>query len=266
MNIKATKFYYVIKIAKDKQAERKDKIGLIVIPPQYVFMTRNMQCGNIVSIGDRVKAGFPQAKEGDILICHHFIEDDDFLIHTDKEYNYYAVWGVKEEGKPNRAYGIFNGETIIPHEDYVFLKTDPPADNSKSPDEYINDALMSTGSGLLVFRDWKMTTQEKIDKMADLKKRNETLSHGGVNKPHIIEAIRENERRMESISKELNKDSYAPYEVAYANPLVSQWCDKHIGDGSILYMQTRGCQTKVEFMGKEYIMADTKFIGFCYNQ
>jgi hypothetical protein len=274
MQLKANKFYFIVKIPIVDQRDRKEKIGSIYIAPSYVFMTRNMQSGIIVSIGSRVKEAFPEAKEGDLLIFHHFIEDDESLIASDAEFNYYAVPGVdikitqdgaEKTKTPNRVYGIWDGERIIPHKEYVFLKKEEPANERLPLNEFINESIESSKGGLLVFKEWRTTTAEKVEKMERLKKDVGTLSHGGAHNAHIAGLIREKEAEMQSISATLNQKRYLPYLVAYANPLVSQWCDTTIGDNDILYMFNLGCQTEVEFNKTNFIVAKSEYIAFCFK-
>src|ERR1035437_8362497 len=95
MTLRAMPNYFIVKIEIEKQKERKEKIGSLYIHASYTFMRRNMQQGEIVAIGSIVATQFPQAKVGDTLIFHHFVEGSESgggnFIFEENGDNYYYV-------------------------------------------------------------------------------------------------------------------------------------------------------------------------------
>lgn len=126
MQALANSFHIVVKIEKALQLEKREKVNGIYIAPQYQYMLYNLQWGTIISIGERVHEDYPFIEEGDILLFHHTIEDDEWrLVDTDEELNEYRiVAGVKE----NFNYEIFgvvrqvaNETLFIPDTQYIFV-------------------------------------------------------------------------------------------------------------------------------------------------
>lgn len=275
MNLKANKYYYIVKINKKEQQEKKEKIGRFYVSQKHVFMTRNMQNGVICDIGIRVKESFPEVKVGDTLIFHHFIEDSEFLLESDETFNYYAVpgmdvpiWedGVKKAKHPNRAYAFYDGHSIFPHEEYIFLKPEVQEDKIAPLDKFIEENVTQTESGIHVFKNWKESNEDKIAKLDALKKKAERLAHGGVNQDYVIGGIKNIEAEKDQITKTMYDRMFLPYLAAAVHPIVSRWCETQIGEDDILYMDSMGCQTQLDFMGKNYIVAHNKYLAFAQKK
>src|SRR5688572_3754404 len=191
--------YFLIRISREKEIRQKQKIGSIIIPETQTFMMYNVQAGEIVAIGKKAAEYFPEAKIGDTLLCHHFVQGlnehearEDHLIHQDEVYNYYVVTCFDFHRKSNETYGIWDGVKIIPNKDYIFLEV-PTKDDPTSPDEYINSALQKTTSSILTFTNWTESRETKADKMQRLKSEIQELSKSGAQKPHIAKGIKEKE-------------------------------------------------------------------------
>src|ERR1700749_1621609 len=99
MSLRPHKAYFLVKINKQEQKDRVEKTDSgIYLAPNYVWLTRCMQNAEIVAIGDFAHKSFPEARVGDTLIIHHFIEGDDetpteYLVDSDETYNYYVCSG-----------------------------------------------------------------------------------------------------------------------------------------------------------------------------
>ncbi len=261
--------YFLVRIAIEEQKKSKEKIGDIFIAPSQTFMMYNKQCGEIVAIGEGAAKYFPEAKVGHTLIFHHGVESsgaeeakNEHLIYWDEEYNYYVVAAYEYNGKNVEAYAVWDGETIVPNKDYVFLKIEQPEHSDLPADEVINQALVATESGLLLFKEWEDSRENKEAKMADIKKEIEHLSKSGNHKKHIQEGILEKEKEMEKISANINKQSYEPYSVEFANKELSEWFDCYIGEGSVLGILNIAAHTTIKFNEKEYIVTKTRFIAY----
>ena len=258
--------YFLIRISREKETQHKQKIGSIIIPETQTFMMYNVQAGEIVSIGKRAAEYFPEAKIGDTLLCHHFVQGlnendarEDHLIHQDETYNYYVVTCFDFHSKSNETYGIWDGEKIIPNKDYIFLEV-PTKDDPKSPDEYINSAIRQTSGGILTFANWTESRETKSDKMQRLKGEIQELSKSGAQKPHIAKGIKEKEYELERLSLDLNNKSYQQYTIAAFNPdLTNSFPDLKVGD--YIYVLNIAAQTEIDFMNKKYIVTKVNYIG-----
>jgi len=265
--------YFLIRVSKQDEIDKRTKIGSILIADTQTFMQYNTQCGEIVDTGKDAAKYFPEAKIGDTLLIHHFVQANDkndakenHLIHEDEKFNYYVVTAFEYGGKTNETYGVWDGEKIIPNKDYVFLKTEKNAIPGLPPDEAVNQALKKTETGLFVFNEWKESRESKEERQSELKRQAEELSKSGNNKLHIKQAIQIKEWEMEELSRDINKQTYLPYTVAYAHPQLSEWFDMEIKEGEVLGMFNMACGTIVNFMGTDFIVAKSKFIAYLYNK
>lgn len=233
-------------------------------------MQRNMQYGEIVGIGEKAHEYFPEAQIGHILLTHHYVEQaneheakQSHLIHQDSDYNYYVVAAFPHNGKGYETYGVWTGTEFIPIKDFIFLDVAPPITNDLSPDDYINQAIEQSDSGLFVFKEWKETREESTAKMKEIKQEIHNISKG---KSHTVKhEILRKEEQMAEISAKINSDTYDPYTIVAINPETNEWFDNLATSGSTIYTLNKASQTTVEFKGKEYRMVPVKYIGFLLN-
>ena len=254
--------YIIIRISKQEQKDRKFKIGSLYIPEQLIYMTRNCQAGEVVEIGEAAKELLPGIEVGHVLIVHHFLESTSksYFIDSDNIYNYYTCPCM--ETNMNLTYGYYNGETIIPHPDHVFLNAEKRAAKPMTPDEYIESAIAKTDGGLFVFKGWEETREDKEAKMERLKAENQELAKTGPDRPDVKKAIEEREAQLNKLSKEINSKKLLPYKVEFAHPVMSERFGKQITKGDILYCANFACQTKMEFQKVEYIVAKSEHVHF----
>lgn len=258
--------YFLIQISREKEIQRKQKIGSIIIPETQTFMMYNIQAGEIVGIGKRAMEYFPEAKVGHTLLCHHFVQGsneqearEDHLIHQDETYNYYVVTCFDFHRKSNETYGVWDGEKIIPNKDYIFLEV-PKKDEPNSPDEYINSAIKQSQGGILTFTNWTESRETKAEKMKRLKSEIQELSKSGAQKPHIAQGIKVKEYELEQLSLDINNKSYQQYTIAAFNPdLKNDFPELEIGNS--VYVLNIAAQTEIDFMNKKYIVVKTNYIG-----
>lgn len=258
--------YILIRIDRQLQKDKKERLGAIILAPDHTYMQYNMQCGEIIDIGERAARDFPEAKIGDTAIIHHFVEGEDdndskenYLVETDETYNYYVVTPCKIPGKNVDIYGVWDGEKIIPHKDYIFLSPDPKLKVPDTPDEYINSAIQKTEGGIFVFSDWKETYEDKTAKLEKIKTNVQNLSQN-LNLPGVREAVFRMEEEMTVISQELNRVTCNPYLVEYAPAAVSEWFDRKVDTGDQLFIKNVNAQTHVDFKDKTYRIATTNEI------
>lgn len=269
--ITPAKYYFLIRIRREEESQRKEKIGNIILAPSQVFMTRNTQCGEIVAIGELAQKHFPEARIGHTLLVHHFVQGqnetdarEDHLVDQDGEYNYYVVSAYSFHRKNNETYAVWDGEKIIPNKDYIFLEPEMVVD-PKSPDEYIEAALKKTDSGLLVFENWKDSRETQTEKIKSLKTEIDALCKSGTHKPHVQKAIEQKEAEIKTLSANLNKRCYEPYTIAAFNPSLREDFKMEICKGDEIWMSNISTQTEIEFNGSRYRVAKIDYIG-CINK
>jgi hypothetical protein len=273
--MKPQKAYFLVRVSRKAQKERKEKLESgIYLAPNYVFMTRCMQQGEIISIGEWAHREFPEARVGDTLIMHHFVEgrDSDFLVDSDEKYNYYLCCSLYYNGERPYSYGIYDGEKIIPHKEFIFLEAKDPPKERLPMEEMINAATKRAKRGLVLFREWTDSREEIEARMKKLEDENVQLGGNLGNrridpekKKDVIAHIKSNEQEIKKMSQQLNRHCYEPYLVAAANPVLDEWFDTRVRPGDIMYCMNFMCKMVVEFQKKEYIIADKEAIGFYYK-
>lgn len=247
--------YFFVAIPRKEQEEKKEKVGSIYLHFNNVYMTRNMQWGKIISIGEEAGNSFPEAKKDDILLFHHFIEkkERDFYVASDSNFNYYIVPCSRDE--MNLVYGVWDGEKIITHPDYVMIE---------APDEeFQNPNNLEKKGSLLVFKTWQMTREDKEAKMGRLKAEAQELAKSNPELPHVKKAIEEKEYEMKQISKDINSKRYEPYKLCWLNPQLNKHAPKEIEIGDTIYCLNIAAKTTIEFMNKKYAVCKTQHVcGF----
>lgn len=258
--------YFVISIPKKEQADRKARIGSIFLHPSFVYMTRGMQCGQIVAIGERAGQALPEARLGDTLLVHHFVEsyEKTNCIAVDEYFYYYVVTAMSHNGQNNQTYGVFDGRKIIPHSDYLFLETKQPVDRSLTPEEYLEEELQQQKSGLFTFKEWKIDIESIRKQIAEIKGFIDSLTKTRMN-PEIAKVIKEKEAEMDRLSKMLQQQRFELYTIIAGNRQFFDQVEEHyhtrIGPGARIYMLNIACQTKMEFNKVEYIVAKSAHFG-----
>lgn len=275
MKLQPSPPYFYIRIPKQEQTERKEKIGSIYIPPTHVFMGRGVQHGEIVAIGEDAHDTFPAAKVGDLLIVHHFCEgkeaegtdDKKYHIQSDERYNYYLVTCFSYNGRGNETYGVWNGKEVIPHPDYIFLEDDAPVERL-SPEELHLKGMQQKGS-LFLFNNWKESREEKTKKMQQLKFEVQELArtvktdeYGREYMPDEVKmAIENKEQEMKVLGRDSQKKEFLPYKVAWPNETLSEAFDEEIKNGDTVYARNDASQTKIEFNKVSYRVVKINYIG-----
>lgn len=270
--------FFLVKIPKKEQRERLEKIGSLYYPPEHVFMKRGMQCGEIIKIGTKAHEFFPEAKIGDILICHHFIEGKThgnkqkfFMIDEDENWSYYCVTAFCHNGDRNNTYGIWDGKRIIPSKDYVFFSIDPTPVSDipalifepKGMARIITNIPMEvTPDGLVVPKYRKKTRSELMEKLAqntaEIKKWSRWLP---ITPEKVTPLIIRLEKENEAISKEINTVVYEPHTLYAFNDELKETVHPDLQSGDKVYVLSIATYMQVEFMGVEYIISESKYVS-----
>lgn len=249
MQLKAMSPYFIMKVPKKDETEKREKIGNVYIHPSFVWMTRNTQCGIIHDISKEAANQLPEAKMNDILITHHFSQgshssretDKRFFVYDDEVYNYYIITSKEGNGQNNQTYGVWDREKITPHKEYIFLEYEMPIIELKEENSVIESV------------DWKQTSEDIVLRLEAIKKDTEMLTKGKLT-PEIVRLVQSNENEQMRLNHKLHEQKYLPYKVAYSNPSSSH------KSGDIVYCLNIAAATSLEFNGKEYRIIEVKHI------
>jgi hypothetical protein len=261
--------YILIRTSRQEEKDRREKKGSIYLPASQIFMTRNLQHGEVIDIGALAQKKFPEVRIGHTLLVHHFVQaeseleaKDEHLVHQDETFNYYVVTVDQIAGKTAEAYAVWDGEKLITNPYYVFLNYDAPVALDSDLDALAGKMNVSA-SGLLTFGTWVESREDKEKKLAVIKMEVEALSRSGTHKEHVAKGIKEKEVQMDRISAEINGKYFAPYTVAAFNQQLKDDFDGQLEVGSVLYVLEFAAQTTIEFFGKEYrvVKVSDAYIG-----
>jgi hypothetical protein len=238
MSLTAISPNILVKVPKNIEIKRREKEGQIYLHPSFVWMTKNTQYGIIESISPSAKEEFPESKKGQLLIIHHFTQGSHsvlentkkFLVHEDEEYNYYNVTTTEWNGQNTQSYGVWDGEKITPHKNYIFLKKETEDKEG-----------------------WYETEDETLERLAIIKQKSINLARTQLT-PEIITQVQNWEREMLSINKNLQKKEYIQKEIAHCHP------KSGFTNGQSIYIFNKAANLVIEFQGTEYIVAETKYI------
>lgn len=244
-----------MRILKKEQHDRKDRDGVLYLHPDYVYMARGMQCAEIIDFGKNVAKVFPTVKAGDMVLMHHFVEgkqnenadDGRYFLYSDDIYNYYTVTVQSHRGRQNETYGIYDGDTIIPHPEYLFLSTEKLEVNISSEDNFIVSRYHETRA-------------EKGTRMKEIQNHIKELTKSTLS-TELNREIERKEAEMNAISKDVNSRFYDKYIIKRASHEVAKWFGRDSINHSIGYILNIACNTKISFDDKEYIVAKAKYMS-----
>ncbi len=171
--------------------------------------------------------------------------DNKNLLHSDNTHNYYSVTVKSHKGERNLTYGIYDGENISPHKDYIFLFP-----------EKKEIEVSKTDTGLLAIENFEETREEKGLKMKELKNEVNELTKTKVS-ADLTNEIERKQSEMNRLSKEVNRKQVSIYHVAYVSRYTSSKFSKQFTHVGLLNLS---CNTHVLFNGKDYIVASTKYL------
>lgn len=268
MTMEIMPHYFMVRINIEEQKrckERFSKDSVLYMPPSNIGNSRNMECGEIVQIGEWAKNIFEEAKIGDVLIFDWIIESGQdetrlsFFLYSDEEYNYYAV------NEPNIK-GLYKDGIVIPHKNYIFLKNISAFPPSGELDEVSGLHLDKTQSGLFVFTDYKETPQDIARKVEDLKLQINSLAKSR-RTLQVQQAIDNLSKEMNGLNRKLQKKTLLPYKVAYSSKRVDRNFGFKLKEDDILYCENWACRYITNFKNKDYsyIVCPVDNIGFLYK-
>lgn len=267
--MKILPFYFLVRINKNEQRENGEKISKdspFFIPVSQVFNSRNMEHGEIVDIGDKMKDiyGWEGCKPGHTLIFHHTIETPQektakrYFLYEDSVYNYYVVDEMNVRG-------FYDGEKIVPHPNFVFLKNIPAFPNMDDVDAATGNKVKKEGSIFLI-TNWEDSSQNIAQRSEKIKIRQEELAKNK-RTPEIQLELERLQKEREQLNRKAQRKEYLPYRVAAANEYLCRDFGRHIGEDDVLFVFNKAAMYISNFKDKEYsyIIAMTEHIGGLLN-
>ncbi len=270
---------FLVKINKKEQSYFKEKISKnspFFMPIGFAFNSRNMECGEIVQIGEAVRGtndykeyingrgiyGWEKCKVGDTLIFHHTIETHvtskdrqaQYWVFEDEEYNYYAVDNINLRG-------FYDGKTITPHPNFVFLKNIPCFESHEEVDSHGNKLKKSEG-GIFLITDWENNSSNIAQKSQQIKEHIESLAKSK-RTPEIQRVMEDLENQRIELNRKSQKRMFLPYRVAWVNRKLDRDFGRKVIEDDVIFAFNKACLYVSNFQDKEYsyIIALSEHIG-----
>ncbi len=260
---------FLVKVNKEQQKSNREKVSQkspFFMPISSVHNSRNMEHGEIVQIGELVQAvyGWENCKVGDVLIFHHLIETDadksgkSYFVFEDETFNYYVVDDVNTRG-------FYNGITVTPHPDYVFLKNIPPFTNSDAVDEHTGNKIKKEGS-LFLLTDWRETPLDIKNQSVKIQNQIDSLIKS-TRTPEIQTVLESLEAQKIALNRKAQQKKYLPYRVAYSNRKVDRNFGRKVLADDLLMCFNKGCLYISNFQLEEYtyIICRVEDVGVLIN-
>lgn len=275
---------FLVKINKKEQRSAKEKVSNgspFFMPVDSIHNSRNMECGEIVQIGEHMKGtdqyrpheeptgiyGWEKCKVGDTLIFHHTIESPissttkgcQYFCFEDETYNYYAVDYINVRG-------YYDGTTVIPHPNFIFLKNIAALPEQGEID-ITGNKVKKTNGGIYVVTNWEVSPQNIAKISEEIKSRIESLTKS-TRTPEIQRKLEELEAERQQLNRKAQRNLYLPFLVAYSNKVVDRNFGKKILEDDILYCHNKAALYISNFQIKTYkfIIIPIEHIGCLYNQ
>jgi len=272
---------FLVKINKEEQKQFKEKVSKnspFFMPIAQIYNARNMECGEIVQIGEAVRGtddysvyqkgegiyGWEKCEVGMTLIFHHTIEQHvtskdaqaQYWVFEDEEFNYYAVDFINLRG-------FYDGKTITPHPNFVFLKNVPCFESDGKVDSETGHKLKKSNGGLLLFSDWENSFDNISQKSEKIKEHIESLAKTKNRTPEIQLTMEQMEQERIDMNRKAQKRMFLPYRVAYSNRIVDRNFGRKVLEDDVLFCFNKACLYISNFQDKEYsyIVALVEHIG-----
>lgn len=261
---------FLVKIKKQEQKDFKEKVSKnspFFMPVGLTFNSRNVECGEIIQIGEDLKVyGWEDIQPGHTLIFHHTVEDNSnsankqFWVFEDEEFNYYAIDELNVRG-------FYDGQKVTPHPNYIFLKNIPCFDESEETDTVTGNKLRKSESGLFLMADWENSSSNIAQKSEKLKQRIESLAKS--KRTDEIQLVMESlEQERIELNKKAQRKKFLPYRVAYSgNRKLDRDFGRKLVEDDVLFCYNKACLYISNFQDREYsyIICPVEHIGGLLN-
>lgn len=271
---------FLVKINKLEQKAFKEKVSSnspFFMPIGQIHNTRNMEQGEIVQIGEDMRGtsdylqyangkgiyGWEKCEVGMTLIFHHTIETHvtakdktaQYWVFEDETHNYYVVDNINLRG-------FYDGKTVTPHPNFVFLKNVPCFPEDGEVDQATGNKLVKSKGGLFLITKWDETPSNIAQKSEKIKEHIESLAKSK-RTPELQKVMEDLEQQRIDLNKKAQQRKYLPYRLAHANRKLDRDFGCKLKDDDVIFAFNKACLYISNFQDKEYsyIVALTEHIG-----
>lgn len=274
---------FLVKINKEKQRAFKERISEdspFFMPLGFVHNSRNLECGEIVQIGENMLGtdqwleyrkghgiyGWEKCKVGDTLIFHWSIESPvgttgkdrhyyKYFVYEDEVFNYFVV-------DYSNVRGFYDGITVTPSPDFVFLKNIPAYPNEDEVDGITGNKVKKSEGGIFVVTSWENSAQDIAQKSQKIQEHIESLTKSK-RTPEIQIELEKMENERQHMNRKAQQKKMLPYLLAYSNRRVDRDFGQKVVENSILMCFNKACLYISNFKNKEYsyIICPVEHIG-----
>lgn len=258
--MRVNKQYILVKIDAQLQKEKRNRMGKLLLPPDFLYMAHNLQFGEILDIGSLAWLQFPFAEIGDLALFNHKVEgsiDDpnyEVLIDVDSEGNEYRLVDGSNKNMNYEVLGILKGNgELIPSEHYMIIDnrmslTKPPVKssgmllNSEEAVEYDEETILQILDQL---KSEERPLRETFDTATEEEKR------------HIFNDYLRIDKERERFTRMLSENNMVYSQVLFVNPKTTQLFNIIPGDKIIT---TKEYLYPMDLFGNKLLFADKTFV------
>lgn len=233
--------FVLIRIDREKQKAKREKIGSIYIPPALIHMQYNQQIGEVVLVGDNIRTMMPHMEAGDRLFFHHAVEGN-----VPNEFD-------KESGKkqfvPVISYCVYDNHYEDPFVYYVVRDTFIYGHIKSTGEVYMHPDIIlgipakeeednrnvEKKGGLFLFVNYK-------EERADIEKRIAALKQEAETHPkRAAELMME----MEKLTRSLNKKRSGKFLPLFVAESLEKEAGTSITANDVMYYEFIGSKSTV---------------------
>lgn len=270
--INITKDYFLVRIDKKAQDQKRSKLGSLYIPENFQDMVYNLQYGEVLDIGDRAAKKFPEVEIGDILIFHHHVE---YKPRTDGDATYSdhhlveVLPNLDELRTVDIAHEVFgvlksDTQTIIPYSKLVFCH-----------EEFQPASFQMNAAGIYIVEEWSTSVEGYTEQLDELQLQVQTLRSTAQFKINIEENYKEIEvvnkliselnKERARISKKMNEEKYMELTLLYINKETSREWGIDMQPGDKIFAHSFALYP-LDIDGVHFTLVNTDFIALIKNK
>lgn len=249
--------YILVRINKSAQTERKEKEGSIYLPQRHMGMTRNLQHGEVVQIGETAAKYHPEVQIGDTALFTHFIEEEPWRV-VDRDANgdeYRVIDCRKETIEYSLNYELFGVEkkdgSLVAAYHHIICDTNTTAMVKK---DFLSNLILTVDSA--IWEDDELLRQKIEDLDGQKHSIEQTLA--STKDPYHFEKI---EKDLDRINKErrritafMNRNVFVFLQAISVNPRAQRDLGVYPGDNVIM---VSNILYDLDYKGKKYKLAFT---------
>ncbi len=162
--------------------------------------------------------------------------------------------------------GYYDGQTVVPHPNFVFLKNIPAFNGDGEIDEFTGNKVKKTSGGLFVMEAWEDSPQDIAQKSQKIKERIESLTKSK-RTPEVQQQLEKMEAERQILNRKAQKHEFLPYQLAFANRKLERDMGRKLQDSNILYCYNKAALylTNFQLEKYKYIICLVEHVGFLWE-